>query len=51
MKRADRLGAKKVLIVGDDELSSGKGVLRDMGTKDQQEVRLDNLIDNLRKML
>ena len=51
MKRADRLGAKKVLIVGDDELASGKGVLRDMGTKDQQEVSLDNLIDNLRKIL
>ena len=51
MKKADRLGAKKVLIVGDDELASGKGILRDMATKGQQEVGLDNLIENLKKRL
>jgi len=51
MKKAGRLGAKKVFIVGDDELVSGKGILRDMGTKVQQEVALDNLVDNLKKML
>ncbi|MBW1768008.1 MAG: histidine--tRNA ligase [Deltaproteobacteria bacterium] len=51
MKRADRLGAKKVLIVGDDELSSGKGILRDMETKVQQEVDLDNLMPILSRQL
>lgn len=49
MKKAGRLGAKKVLIVGDDELSSGNGVLRDMVTKTQVEVGLKDLITNLRK--
>jgi histidyl-tRNA synthetase len=51
MKKADRLKAKKVLILGDDELASGRGILRDMGTKVQQEVELDNLIDNLKKLM
>ena len=49
MKRADRLGAKRVLIVGDNELASGKGILRDMTTKTQQEINLDNLVEKLKK--
>ena len=49
MKRADRLGAKKVLIIGDDELAAGKGILRDMATKEQTEVPLDNLTEVLKK--
>ena len=51
MKKAGRLGAKKVLIVGDDEFSSGKGVLRDMETKSQEEVGLENLANNLKEVL
>lgn len=49
MKRANRLGAKQVLIVGEDELASGKGVLRNMETKVQEEVELDNLPGDLVK--
>ncbi len=51
MKKAHRLGVKKVFIVGDDELTSGKGILRDMDTKVQEEVELDNLIENLKRLL
>lgn len=50
MKRAGRLGAKKVLIVGDDELASGKGVLRDMESKVQDEVGLENIVESLEKL-
>jgi histidyl-tRNA synthetase len=49
MKKADRIGAKKTLIVGDNEIASGKGILRDMETKAQQEVGLDNLVENLKR--
>ena len=49
MKSADRLGAKKVLIIGEDELAAGKGILRDMATKKQREVPLDNLVEVLKK--
>lgn len=51
MKKADRLGAKKVLMVGDNELASGKGLLRDMETKEQKEMDLTNIVDNLKKVL
>ena len=51
MKKADRIGAKKVLIVGDNEIASGKAILRDMKTKVQKDVNLDTLLDNLKKEL
>lgn len=38
LKRADRLGAEKVLIVGDGELVSKRALLRDMRTKGQEEI-------------
>lgn len=41
MRRADRLAAAYVLIVGDDELGRGAAVLRDLATKEQREVPLD----------
>ncbi|MCP4746340.1 MAG: histidine--tRNA ligase [Desulfobacteraceae bacterium] len=44
MKQADRLNAKKVLIVGETELESGKGILRDMSSKQQQEIGLDDIV-------
>ncbi len=47
MKKADRLGARKVLIVGEDELASGSSLLRDMYTKVQEEVSLKDIVKNL----
>ncbi len=40
MKLAGKLGAAHVLILGEDELAAGKAVLRNMGTKQQQEILL-----------
>ena len=43
MKKADRLGAKFVLIMGEDELAEGAVVLRDMTTKEQAEVPIEGI--------
>ena len=43
MRRADKLGAVSALIVGDDELGKGAAVLRDMASKQQEEIKLENL--------
>jgi len=43
MRRADKLKAVSVLIVGDDELTRGAAVLRDMASKRQEEIKLDTL--------
>ncbi|MGM0426341.1 MAG: histidine--tRNA ligase [Thermodesulfobacteriota bacterium] len=47
MKKAGRLNTGKVLIVGDDELNAGEGVLRDMVSKEQIKVDLDQLVHTL----
>ena len=41
MRRADKLKAKSVLIVGDNELQKGRAVLRNMASKQQEEISLD----------
>ena len=51
MRRADKLKAQYVLIMGEEELKRGKAVLRNMGTKFQEEVPLQGLIDTLRKKI
>jgi histidyl-tRNA synthetase len=44
MRRADKLQASSVLIIGDEEFNKGVAILRDMASKQQEEVRLDNLV-------
>ena len=51
MKRADRLGARWVLIVGEDELAAGKVVLRNMATKEQEEIALEGLVQHLKSRI
>ncbi len=51
MKRADRVEARKVLIVGDNELQAGYVILRDMETKAQENLGLDHLIETLTSRL
>lgn len=43
MRRADKLKAGAVLILGDDELCRGAAALRDMASKRQEEISLDDL--------
>ncbi len=51
MKKAGRLKARKVLIVGDDEMASGKGILRDMADQEQVELDLGNIVPVLEEIL
>jgi histidyl-tRNA synthetase len=47
MRRADKLKATQVLIVGDDELTKNTAALRDMATKQQREIGLTNIAEDL----
>ncbi len=51
MKRANRLKAQRVLIVGENELAAGKAVLRDMQTREQQEVPLSQVVDRIKTLM
>ena len=43
MRLADRLGAKHVIIIGEEELKAGRLLLRDMTTKEQRAVTESDL--------
>ena len=43
MRRADKLNAASALIFGNEELSRGVALLRDMQNKQQREVKLEDL--------
>ena len=44
MRLADKLGAKSVVIIGEEELKSGNVVVRDMSTKEQRAVAEEELV-------
>lgn len=46
-KLADKLGAARVAILGPDELAQGCVKLRDMATREEQLVALDDLVSKL----
>lgn len=48
MKRANKLGAKTVIIRGDSELENGTFVVKNMNEGTQQELELPELIDLLK---
>lgn len=51
MKRADKLSAAQVLIVGDNELADKAAILRNMNTKEQVPVPIDTLVEALKNKL
>ncbi len=51
LKQADRLGASLTVIIGDDEAAKDLVVIRDMTTKEQVELPLSSVANNLRTRL
>ncbi|MBL0714534.1 MAG: histidine--tRNA ligase [Desulfosarcina sp.] len=51
MKRAGKLGARHVLIIGENELAEGTGQLRDMTTREQTPIALDRAVEELTRRL
>jgi len=47
MRIANKIGARYTVIVGEEELSKNTVILRNMQTKEEKKVRIDNLIDEL----
>jgi histidyl-tRNA synthetase len=51
LKSADRLHARSVVILGEDELARGIGVLKNMETGEQQEVELTGMPEAVKNMI
>jgi len=49
MKYADKLGAKYTIVLGDNEIESGKAMIKCMQTGEQTEIELDQLEQFLNK--
>ncbi|MGL6066881.1 MAG: histidine--tRNA ligase [Cetobacterium sp.] len=43
MKKADKVGAKNVIIIGEDEMAKGVVMLKDFINRTQEEVSIENL--------
>lgn len=48
MKQANRLAAKYVLILGEDEVARGQAVLRNMATSEQTEIPIQDITSILK---
>ena len=51
MKRADKLGAAYVMIIGDNELAEGVVILRNMKTKEQVRIAVEEVIEKVREII
>lgn len=49
MRRANAVGARYALLLGEEELAQGVASLRDLDSGEQESVSLDALIDRLRR--
>ena len=47
MKYADKIGAKFTLVLGDNEVESGKATLKNMSNSEAREIHLSELIEEL----
>jgi histidyl-tRNA synthetase len=47
MRRADRIGARAAVLLGDNELARGAATVRDLDTGEQSDVPLDALAERL----
>ncbi|MCF0155553.1 MAG: histidine--tRNA ligase [Veillonella sp.] len=51
MKYADKIAAKYVIILGDDELAKNEAIVKVMETGDQESVSMDSVVDHIASLL
>jgi histidyl-tRNA synthetase len=51
MRRANKLKARYVLILGEEELKRGRAVLRNMEDKSQEEIPIQDLVNTLKSKI
>ncbi|HKL13745.1 MAG TPA: histidine--tRNA ligase [Halanaerobiales bacterium] len=51
MKSADRMNATYTVIIGENELNSGKATVRNMKNGEEQEIELDKLVESIEKLI
>ena len=51
MKYANAKGIPYVVILGSDELAAGTAAVRDLATREQEDVPLDKVVDRIKQLI
>lgn len=51
MKSADRMNATYTVIIGENELESGKATVRNMKSGEEEEIKLESIVESIEKMI
>ena len=51
MKFADKIGAKYTMVLGDDEIASGKAKIKNMDSGEATETELDGIAENFMEFM
>jgi histidyl-tRNA synthetase len=51
MKSADRMNATYTVIIGENELESGKATVRNMTNGEEQEIKLQSIVESIEKLI
>lgn len=50
-KYADRIGAKIAIIIGPDEIDAGQVAIKNLKTREQENISRENMVESIRDML
>ena len=51
MQYANKIGSPAVILYGEDEIKSGKAILRDLSSGKETATEIDNLFNEIKKIL
>ena len=51
MEYANKIGSPAVILYGDDEIKSGKATLKNLGTGNEISLKLEDLVDEIKKII
>jgi histidyl-tRNA synthetase len=50
LRSADKLGASYAIIIGDDEVGTQTAIVRNMNTKNQEPIKLEEIIQRIQSL-
>ena len=51
MEYANKIGSPAVILYGDDEIKTGRATLKNLETGNESSVKIENLVDEIKKIL
>ena len=51
MEYANKIGSPAVILYGDDEIKTGKVTLKNLATGNESSVKIEDLVDEIKKII